>query len=197
MNKQQLLHEAALRLGVRTSVLAVIGVLLFANAALALRLLTEQREQTITLEMPGTLSGNAWVSTHAISPAYLTDMGFFLAELALNVSPTSAEHQLKLLSHYSAPEYAGALEQAYQQGAQRLRSENASTVFWPATYVLDPTGAPRIAINGTLATYVGDKRISEVPKTYRIALRWMRWRAALTELSEVDGKTPFADAHPS
>ena len=197
MNKNQFLHEAALRLGVRAAVLVVIATLLLANVALALRLATEQREQTIELQLPGALTQSAWVSSRAMSPEYLVDTGFFIAELALNVSPASAEHQLKLLKHYAAPEYAGALEQAYVQGAQRLRDENASTAFWPATYVVDPTGEARVAISGTLATYVGDKRISEAPKTYRIALRWARWRAALVEFAEVDAKQPFAAEQPA
>jgi conjugal transfer pilus assembly protein TraE len=197
MNKTQLLQEAALRLGVRTSVLALLALLALSNAALALKLVTDEREQRIELQLPGTLTQDAWVSTRKVSPEFLLDTGFLIAELALNLNPATADGQLKLIKHYAAPEYAGAVEQAFAQAAQRLRTENASTVFWPTSYTVDPTGASRVAITGTLATYVGDKRVTEAPKTYRIAMRWARWRAAFTEFAEVDPKNPFAPASPA
>ena len=68
MNKTQLLQEAAMRLGVRTSVLALLALLALSNAALALKLVTDEREQRIELQLPGTLTQDAWVSTRKVSP---------------------------------------------------------------------------------------------------------------------------------
>ena len=72
-------------------------------AALALR--ASGRERVVLL--PPAVHKSFWVEQDRVSPEYLEQMGYFLLQLILNVTPQSIDHQSRLLLQYAAPAAAG------------------------------------------------------------------------------------------
>lgn len=191
MNRTELSRELSARFAVRASVLVLLVLALAGNLASWVYLLLQKRETRIELQVPARISHGGWFTEDRVSTSYMIDTAFQFVELALNVSASTIETQTQILLHYAAPEYEGAMLQAFKAAEEKLRAEQASTVFWPARYAIDPGDKNRVAIFGTLATYVADKRVSETPKVYRLTMRWSHWRAAVSEFVEVDGNDPF------
>jgi conjugal transfer pilus assembly protein TraE len=79
--------------------------------------------------VPPNIHKTFWVESDRVSSEYLEQMGYFLMQLTLNVTPQSVDHQAKLLLQYAAPASFGELRTALLAAAERLKRDGASTVF--------------------------------------------------------------------
>ena len=77
-------------------------------AAFAFRLSSHQR----VVVMPPSIHKTFWVEEERVSAEYLEQMGYFLMQLTLNVTPQSVDHQAKVLLKYAAPASFGELRTA-------------------------------------------------------------------------------------
>ncbi|TAK52569.1 MAG: type IV conjugative transfer system protein TraE [Betaproteobacteria bacterium] len=155
-------------------------------AGFAIRLAGHER----VVVVPPTIHKTFWVESDRVSSEYLEQMGYFLMQLTLNVTPQSVDHQAKVLLQYAAPASFGELRTALFGAAERLKRDGASTVFSPQDLVVDERGL-RVGLRGQLTTFISDRRISEVSKGYAIELQYSGGRVFLKAFRETNPNDPL------
>ena len=93
------------------------------------------RERIVVV--PPSVHKTFWVEADRVSPEYLEEMGYFLMQLILNVTPQSVDHQAKVLLRYAAPAAFGELRTALLAAAERLKRDGAATVFSAQDVIVD------------------------------------------------------------
>jgi conjugal transfer pilus assembly protein TraE len=146
------------------------------------------RERVVVV--PPAIHKTFWVEAERASPEYLEQMGYFLAQLTLNVTPQSVEHQSRLLLQYAAPASWGELRTAMAANAERIKRDGASTVFSPQDLQVDER-TQRVGLRGLLTTFISDRRVSEVSKGYAIELQYAGGRIFLKTLRETTPNDPL------
>ena len=146
------------------------------------------RERVVVV--PPAIHKTFWVEAERASPEYLEQMGYFLAQLTLNVTPQSVEHQSRLLLQYAAPAYWGDLRTAMAANAERIKRDGASTVFSPQDLQVDER-TQRVGLRGLLTTFISDRRVSEVSKGYAIELQYAGGRIFLKTFRETTPNDPL------
>jgi conjugal transfer pilus assembly protein TraE len=146
------------------------------------------RERVVVV--PPSIHKTFWVEAERASPEYLEQMGYFLAQLTLNVTPQSVEHQSRLLLQYAAPASWGDLRTAMAANAERIKRDGASTVFSPQDLQVDEA-TQRVGLRGLLTTFISDRRVSEVSKGYAIELQYAGGRIFLKTFRETTPNDPL------
>ncbi len=155
-------------------------------AVFAVRLAGHER----IVVVPPTIHKTFWVESERVSSEYLEQMGYFLMQLTLNVTPQSVDHQAKVLLQYAAPASFGELRTALLTAAERLKRDGASTVFSPQDLSVDER-ALRVGVRGQLTTFISDRRVSEVSKGYAIELQYSGGRVFLKAFRETNPNDPL------
>lgn len=174
---------AALRGVIARQSVQLLGLLALLALALVTVLLMVGRERTVVT--PPTLQKSFWVDGDQVSGAYLEQMAGWIATLILDVSPGNIDYNRTILLQYAAPDAHGALAQAMELAAAKLKRDNATTLF--AVQQLTPDEATRsVVLKGRLATFINDRRVADAPKTYLAAFRFAGGRIQLTTFKEAD-----------
>ena len=155
-------------------------------AVFAVRLAGRER----VVVVPPTIHKTFWVESDRVSAEYLEQMGYFLMQLTLNVTPMSVDHQAKLLLQYAAPASFGELRAALAAAGQRLKRDSASTVFSAQDVSVDERGL-RVGVRGQLTTYISDRRVSDVSKGYAIELQYAAGRVFHKAFRETNPNDPL------
>lgn len=155
-------------------------------AVFAVRLAGHER----VVVVPPTINKTFWVESDRVSSEYLEQMGYFLMQLTLNVTPQSVDHQAKVLLQYAAPASFGELRTALLGAAERLKRDGASTVFSPQDLSVDER-ALKVGVRGNLTTFISDRRVSEVSKGYAIELQYSGGRIFLKAFRETNPNDPL------
>ena len=140
--------------------------------------------------VPPSIHKTFWVESDRVSSEYLEQMGYFLMQLTLNVTPQSIDHQAKMLLQYAAPASFGELRTALLAAAERLKRDGASTVFSVQDITVDER-ALRVGVRGQLTTFITDRRVSEVSKAYAIELQYSGGRLFLKAFRETHPNDPL------
>jgi conjugal transfer pilus assembly protein TraE len=174
-------------------VVALVGSMLvnLVLAVFAVRLAGRER----VVLVPPTIHKTFWVESDRVSGEYLEQMGYFLMQLTLNVTPQSVDHQAKVLLQYAAPASFGELRIVLLAAAERLKRDGASTVFSPQDLSVDERGL-RVGVRGQLATFISDRRVSEVSKGYAIELQYSGGRVFLKAFRETNPNDPLETQPP-
>lgn len=172
----------------------LVAGLLFA-LLFALFLLGKAMGSSRTIVTPPEIKREFWINDVSVSQSYLEEMAYWYAGLALNITPQAAEFQNKLFLQYADPADAGRL--AVESGARTefIRKNSAATVFAPRTIAADMPNL-RIALTGTLSTYVADKRAGERNATYMIGFKYRNGNLYVTDFKETSDQDPFALGTP-
>ena len=155
-------------------------------AALVFRLSSHQR----VVMVPPSVHKTFWVEEERVSAEYLEQMGYFLMQLTLNVTPQSVDHQSKVLLQYAAPAAYGELRTTLLSAAERLKRDGAATVFSPRELRVDERGL-RVGIRGQLTTFISDRRVSEVAKAYAIEFQYTAGQIFLKAFRETSPNDPL------
>ena len=155
-------------------------------ALIAVRLIGSER----IILVPPTIHQSFWVESDAVSAEYLEQMGYFLAQLVLNVTPQSVDYQSNLLLQYAAPASYGELKTAMAVAGERLKRDGAATVFSPSTLNVDQR-AMKVAVQGQLTTFISDRRVSDVSKSYLIELQYALGRITIKSFKETNANDPL------
>lgn len=167
----------------------VLGASMLTNLALALLAAQLAQRERVVL-VPPTISRSFWVEDERAAPEYLEQMGWFLAQLVLNVTPQSVEQQSRLLLNYASPDAHGALRSQLEASAQRLRRDGASTLFSVQAITVDEA-SQRVGLRGQFATFIGERRVSEHARGYALELRHAAGRIHLKAFRETDPNDPL------
>ena len=154
--------------------------------AFAYRLSTHQR----VVVLPPSVHKTFWVEEERVSAEYLEQMGYFLMQLTLNVTPQSVDHQSKVLLQYAAPAAYGELRATLLSAAERLKRDGAATVFSARDLTVDER-ALRVGIRGQLTTFISDRRVSETPKGYAIEFQYTAGQIFLKAFRETSPNDPL------
>jgi conjugal transfer pilus assembly protein TraE len=99
--------------------------------------------------VPPEITREFWVSTNKVSPAYLSAMSIFLAEIRLNVTSSNAPIQRDLFLRYEDPENYEKLKSTLIDEEEQLKKEHISMTFFM-------TSAPLIDQKNMVAKIAGD-----------------------------------------
>ena len=155
-------------------------------ALIAFRLIGLER----VILVPPSISKSFWVDSDKVSSEYLEQMGYFLVQLVLNVTPQSVDYQSKLLLQYAAPASYGEIKTAMAVAGERLKRDGAATVFSPRTINVDER-ALKVAVQGQLTTFISDRRVSEVSKSYLIELQYALGKITIKSFKETNANDPL------
>ena len=148
----------------RNVFLLILFFLLFLVVALV-ALLYQKSERVIVV--PPVIEKEFWIEGANVSPAYLEQMGCFIGDLLLTRSPLSADLQLSVLMHHTAPSFASILSSKLVEELNKLKKDNASYVFFRTKVVVDPY-KQSILLEGIRQLLMGGKVISEAQESYRL-----------------------------
>lgn len=140
--------------------------------------------------VPPAIHKTFWVDSDKVSAEYLEQMGYFLLQLVLNVSPQSVDYQSKLLLQYAAPASYGEIKTSMAVVAERLKRDGASTVFSPRSLTTDER-LLKVAVEGSLTTFIGDRRVSEANKAYLVELQYALGKLTIKSFKEVNANDPL------
>jgi len=155
-------------------------------AAFAFRLWSHER----VVMVPPSIHKTFWVEDERVSVEYLEQMGYFLMQLTLNVTPQSVDHQSRLLLRYAAPAAYGELRTALLAAAERLKRDGAATVFSARDLTVDERSL-RVGIRGQLTTFISDRRVSELAKGYAIEFQYSAGQIFLKSFRETNPHDPL------
>lgn len=168
--------------------------IVIAGLVLLLILMAMQLMQSMgnsrTIITPPQITKDFWVSGTDVSQDYLEQMAYWYAGLALNVTPQITKYQNDMFLKYADPSASGRLAAEAGARAEFLSKNNAATVFSTRTVATDmPT--KRVALTGTLTTYVADKRVSERSTTYMIGFNYTNGMLYVSDFKETSAQDPF------
>ncbi len=169
--------------------LALLSVSVAANLILAIASVRFAHRERVVV-VPPAVHRSFWVEADQVSPEYLEQMGYFLLQLCLNVTPQSVEHQSRLLLKYVAASSSGELRASLAAAAQRVKRDGASTIFAAEDFTVDP--AQRLlTVRGRLTTFISDRRVSEVQKSYALSFDVDAGRILLKSFRESETHDPL------
>lgn len=189
MNLLRLRHDLS---GARRATALLLGLLsisIAANLILAIASVSFASRERVIL-VPPEISKSFWVDRNRLSPEYLEQMGQFLLQLTLNVTPQSVDHQAKVLLQYVAPAASGDLRATLSATAERIKRDGAATVFALQDLTID-AAHQQLTARGRLTTYIGERRVSEIQKTYTLTFDTNAGRIVLTSFKEATPRDPL------
>lgn len=143
-----------------------------------------------TVLVPPEINRSFWVSGNAVSKEYLEEMAYWYAGLALNITPAVSDYQNSLFLKYAAPSEYGRLQAEMGARAEFLKKNNTSTQFSVRNITTDDQNL-RVALSGTLYTWVSDKKAGERNATYMVGFKFMNGKLYVSEFKETSDQHPF------
>jgi len=173
-----------------TTLLAALLLLsMLATTLLAVLVWRQSGRERVVL-VPPAIHKTFWVDGERASAEYLEQMGYFLAQLTLNVTPQNVEHQGRVLLRYASPEAYGDLRTSLMTTAERVKRDGASTVFSAQDLLVDEA-TQRVGLRGMLSTFISDRRVSETSKGYVIELHTAGGRLYVRRIRETNPHDPL------
>ena len=166
------------------------GYLVLASGSLVLNVLLVLflfsmlgRERTIVV--PPEIQKPFWVTSHQVSPEYLSEMLLFLASLSFNVTASNAAMQHSVLLRYVDPSYYETLKLKLFEIEERLKKEHVSTVFYPASVKVDSKKFIG-EVSGDLQCSIGDLQLPPRHVTYQFMFSYKNGLLRITSFPEVE-----------
>ena len=141
---------------------------------------------------PPVINQAFWVEAQAVSPEYLSQMAIFLAQLRLNLTPSSATYQRDTLLRYTDPAYYGDLKNELVNEADQLEKTHTSLIFYPVEVKVDMKNL-YVHITGDLNATVGNDPLPVQRLSYQLGFRFSEGRLWLKSFQET--KNDHVDMH--
>lgn len=161
---------------------AVILVLLYLLAGMS-------ADQRVVI-VPPEIEKSFWVSGKKVSNEYLEQMAYWFSGLALNITPNVTNYQLGLFLKYAAPSEQGRLKTEMNDRIDFIKKNGVSTLFSVREVLIDDKNL-RVALFGTLTTFVADKRTSDRSAVYVVAFKYLNGRLYVSDFKETSNDDPF------
>jgi conjugal transfer pilus assembly protein TraE len=162
----------------RASLLTALAVTLL----MLIRLLTADTDIRLEVAVPPAVAKDFWISTSSFGPAYLEQMGTFIAYMVLNSTPASLKFQAEQLKPYLAPEAWGKLQADLEAKRERFDRYQMSTLFYPSQIYLSKSRC-RIQVEGELKTFIGGKPGSTKTRKLDIGCKNVNGRFYVTSIA--------------
>jgi len=166
---------------------ALIALCLLLGVSVALLIGYAQNHARIYL-VPPHIEQPFWLSNHAPSAQYLSEMSAYLVQLRLTVTPDNIGYQQKLLLRYSDPnDYTGLKEQLSQE-AQIVEQAQMSTSFYPIASRVDEKSLS-VSVEGDFHRYLQGEALEPERQHYLISYRYQLgrlWIAQFQQENDID-----------
>jgi conjugal transfer pilus assembly protein TraE len=182
------------RLGLRRFFVFALALSLATNALLAMALVAKDDNHRQTI-VPAVITKEFWVDDYNVSAEYLEQMAYFALNYILNNTPQNVDYNISAVLKLVSPRSYGEIERSLRSSAQRLKANNATTAFHVMSAQTD-AASKTVVFNGLLATFIGDRRTSQVAKAYLVRFAYAGGKTFITELRETSVKDPFKDPGP-
>jgi len=185
------LAELEARTGLKKSFMALFIVLLMSVLLLSVAL-AFKADKVRTVITPMVIKNSFWVDDGIVSNEYLMEMGSFISQLSLDVTPSNVDYQQETLLKYACSSAYGVIQN--DSGAYAVRvKETASSSMFEIKQLTPDSKHNRIALSGALSTFVGDKRISLDMKNYVINFENKNGTVKFCGMKETNEKDIFGD----
>jgi conjugal transfer pilus assembly protein TraE len=161
----------------------MLSVLLVSNVFLGVALLATAGSGR-TIIVPPEIERSFWVERDQVSKEYLEQMAAFIAQLHLNVTPSTYDYQSEAFLRYVHPSVHGEMRARLLSEGQQLRNDGASTWFSPGLVRTD-VAAKQVAVTGDFHVTVAQKEIVREQKTYLLDFTMSGNRMFLVGMKEV------------
>lgn len=142
--------------------------------------------------VPPSLSKGFWVGTDQFDRNHLEEMGIYVIQLMLNVTPKSVRFQGEQLLKIIDPQHHAELLNQIQVNAAMVERLNVATTFMPVSYSYDVKSPNRIAVHGSFQTHYSDKTIGSSSKTYMVEFgRSASGKMTLVRFMETSTRDPL------
>lgn len=149
-----------------------------------------------TIVMPPKIEKSFWVSSEGVSKSYLEQMAYFYAGLALSSTKSTGEYQKTMFLQYASPDKKGKLTAEMNARLEFMEKNAASTLFTTDGVNADEK-LMRVAVFGTLETYVQDRRISAQKVIYVVEFKNVNGTLFVNEFKETNEKDIFGIGTPA
>ncbi|WP_303785326.1 type IV conjugative transfer system protein TraE [Azovibrio restrictus] len=163
-----------------------MGAIVLVQILVTARLIGSEK----TVLVPPEIKRSFWVSGNAVSKEYLEEMAYWYAGLALNITPIASEYQNNLFLTHAVPSEYGRLQAEMGARAEFLKKNNTATLFSVRNVTTDERNQ-RVALSGSLYTYVGDKKGGERSATYMVGFKYLNGRLYVSDFRETSDQAPF------
>lgn len=186
------LADMEARTGLKKSFMALFIALLMSVLLLSVAL-AFKTDKVRTVITPMVVKNSFWVDDDIVSDEYLIEMGTFISQLSLNVTPSNVDYQQKILLKYACSGAYGAIQN--ESGAYAVRvKETASSSMFEIKQITPDSKRNRIAMHGDLSTFVSDKRVSKQQKIYVVSFENKNGMVKFCGMKETNEKDIFGDA---
>ena len=193
MDAKKYLQDMSQATMLRTSVLALLGISLAVNVMQGASILSmSQKNAPRHILTPPVLEKSFWIEGNDLSQDYLEQMGLYVLQLNLNVSPNSVRYFGKKMLEITDPRAHPEITKRIDVTAGRLERDAVSTVLSPQNIFVDVKQHPnKIAFSGKLVTLLTDKRVAEFVKTYVIEFGWVGNKTVVVDFRETNDRDPL------
>lgn len=115
---------------------------------------------------------------------YMNMAALSFITLRLNVTPETVDGQHKQLLYYVPSEHRSALKNALSVESDYIKKNGVSTVFYSDSITIEPTSGALI-FKGTLKSSTSTGQLPDVPKAYRLDIRYHNGKPDLEEFTEL------------
>lgn len=140
--------------------------------------------------VPPTINRSFWLSGTEVSKDYLEQMAYWYAGLVLNATPATGEYQKQMFLRYATPSDVGRLTTEAATRLEYLARNSASTLFTVDALTTNE-GLMKVALTGSLSTFVGEKRIENRRAVFVIGFAFINGRLYVKEFKETNEKDIF------
>lgn len=140
--------------------------------------------------VPPTINRSFWLSGTEVSKDYLEQMAYWYAGLVLNATPATGEYQKQMFLRYATPSDVGRLTTEAATRLEYLARNSASTLFTIEALTTNE-GLMKVALTGSLSTFVGEKRIENRRANFVIGFAFINGRLYVKEFKETNEKDIF------
>lgn len=186
MKPSDIAVELEMRAGLKKVWLGVLGISVTTNLLLGVALVSADRTHR-EIVVPPEINKTFWIEDKKASGSYLEQMGLFILMNAMNVTPLSADYQMRQILKYTTPAYYGTLEKYLTAQAKRLVRDNVSTNLSVTGITVDEA-RQAVRFDAVLNTALADKTVSQQAKRYEVMFSMSQGRIYLNELRELDEK---------
>lgn len=186
----KLIADVEARGGVSRAFQCILAASVLTNILLAAVLFTMDRTVRTVLTPPE-ISKSFWVDGRTLSQEYLEQMGTWVVQQFATVSPANIDYQTGMLLRYVHPSVHGELAIRFKAGANRIKAEHISKVFFPREVRISEKGQSLVLI-GAQSTWIADKRVpNDELKAYLVSFDYDGSRTYIKELRETNPARPF------
>lgn len=156
------------------SAVLLLGVGLILNA-------TVLREETKIVVVPPTLTNEFWLERNRASETYIEQMAVFVATLAGNLSPRSAEYNVDALLKYMEPTRMIEVRDDLKAQAEYIKKNNIAQSYHPSGSQIDIDKQSAV-VEGTVVRHVGSIKVSEEKMAVHMKFKLSDYFLRVTDL---------------